>query len=43
VHGALAHEAVGAYFALEADDLKLAARIPAVHLGGAVEVRPCAK
>jgi hypothetical protein len=36
--------AVGGYFVLEADDLdaalKLAARIPAARLGGAVEVRP---
>lgn len=42
-----AKEAVGGYLVFEADDLdaaiKLAARIPAARLGGAVEVRPCAK
>jgi hypothetical protein len=39
--------AVGGYFMLEADNLdaaiKLAARIPAARLGGAIEVRPVAK
>ena len=39
--------AVGGYFILEADDLdaavKLASRIPAARLGGAIEVRPVAK
>jgi len=38
--------AVGGYFMLEADNLdaaiKLAARIPAARLGGAIEVRPVA-
>ena len=37
-------EAIGGYLTYEADDLdaaiELAARIPAAHLGGAVEVRP---
>jgi hypothetical protein len=37
-------EALGGYFLFEADDLdaaiELAARIPAVRMGGAVEVRP---
>jgi hypothetical protein len=37
-------EALGGYFALEADDLdaaiELAARIPAARLGGAIEIRP---
>ena len=39
--------AVGGYFVFEADDLdaafKVASRIPAARLGGAVEVRPVAK
>src|SRR5262245_56365798 len=39
--------AVGGYFMLEADNLdaaiKLAARIPAARLGGAIEVRPVEK
>jgi hypothetical protein len=39
--------AVGGYLMLEADNLdaaiKLAARIPAARLGGAIEVRPVAK
>ena len=39
--------AVGGYFIMEADDLdaavKLASRIPAARLGGAIEVRPVAK
>ena len=39
--------AVGGYFMLEADNLdaavKLAARVPAARLGGAIEVRPVAK
>jgi hypothetical protein len=38
-------EAVGGYFAFEADDLdaaiELAARVPAARLGGAIEIRPC--
>jgi hypothetical protein len=38
---------VGGYYALEAEDLgaaiKLASRIPAARLGGAIEVRPVAK
>jgi hypothetical protein len=42
-----ANRAVGGYFVFEADDLdaalKLAARVPAARLGGAVEVRPVAK
>jgi hypothetical protein len=42
-----AGRAVGGYFVLEAEDvdaaLKLASRIPAARLGGAVEVRPVAK
>jgi hypothetical protein len=42
-----AQGAVGGYLVLEADDLdaaiKLASRIPAARLGGAVEVRPVAK
>ena len=42
-----ARGAVGGYFILEADDLdaavKLASRIPAARLGGAIEVRPVAK
>jgi hypothetical protein len=37
-------EAVGGYFILEADDLdaaiEVAARVPAVRYGGAVEIRP---
>jgi hypothetical protein len=37
-------EVLGGYYILEADDLdralELAARIPAIRLGGAVEVRP---
>jgi len=37
-------EALGGYFVLEADDLdaaiELAARVPAVRMGGAAEVRP---
>ena len=37
-------EALGGYLFFEADDLdgaiELAARIPAAHMGGAVEVRP---
>jgi len=40
-------EAVGGYFLYEADDLdaaiELAARVPAVRFGGAVEVRPIAE
>ena len=40
-------EAVGGYFFFEADDLdaaiELAARIPAAHMGGAVEIRPIAE
>src|SRR5262245_46841344 len=39
--------AVGGYFVFEADDLetavKVASRIPAARLGGAVEVRPVAQ
>jgi hypothetical protein len=39
--------AVGGYFVLEAEDvdaaIKLASRIPAARLGGAVEVRPVEK
>jgi hypothetical protein len=39
-----AKEALGGYFLYEADDLdaaiKLAARIPAARMGGAIEVRP---
>jgi hypothetical protein len=39
-----AKEHLGGYFLVEADDLDaalaLAARIPAVRMGGAVEVRP---
>src|SRR5262245_23721153 len=42
-----ARGAVGGYFMLEADNLdaaiKLAARVPAARLGGAIEVRPVAK
>jgi hypothetical protein len=42
-----ARGAVGGYFIFEADDLdaalKVASRIPAARLGGAVEVRPVAK
>jgi len=42
-----ARGAVGGYFILEAENLdaaiKLAARIPAARLGGAIEVRPVAK
>src|SRR5262245_39259210 len=42
-----AARAVGGYFVFEADDLdaalKLASRIPAARLGGAVEVRSVAK
>ena len=42
-----AHGCVGGYFILEADHLdaavKLASRIPAARLGGAIEVRPVAK
>src|SRR5262245_43905885 len=42
-----ARGAVGGYFMFEADSLdaaiKLAARIPAARLGGAIEVRPVAK
>ena len=37
-------EAVGGWFVLEADDLdaaiKVAARVPAARLGGAIEIRP---
>jgi hypothetical protein len=37
-------EAVGGWFILEADDLdaaiEVAARVPAAHYGGAVEIRP---
>jgi hypothetical protein len=37
-------EALGGYFLLEADDLdaaiELAARVPTVRMGGAIEVRP---
>jgi hypothetical protein len=37
-------EALGGYFLFEADDLdaaiELAARVPAAHMGGAIEVRP---
>jgi hypothetical protein len=37
-------EAIGGYYVLEVDDLdaaiELASRIPAVRLGGAIEVRP---
>ena len=40
-------EAIGGYFLFEADDLDaalaLAARIPAAHMGGAVEIRPIAE
>lgn len=40
-----AASAVGGYMIFEADNLEeavaLAARVPAVRLGGAVEVRPC--
>jgi len=36
--------AVGGYYVLEADDLdaaiKVASRIPAARLGGAIEIRP---
>jgi len=42
-----AGQAVGGYFVFEAEDLdaalKLASRIPAARLGGAVEVRPVAR
>ena len=42
-----AAQAVGGYLVLEAEDLeaavRIAARIPAARLGGAVEVRPAAK
>jgi hypothetical protein len=42
-----ARGAVGGYLMLEADNvdaaIKLAARIPAARLGGAIEVRPIAK
>ena len=42
-----ASRAVGGYFVFEADDLeaavKLASRIPAARLGGAIEVRPVAQ
>jgi hypothetical protein len=38
--------AVGGYFVVEADDLdaaiEQASRIPAAHLGGAIEIRPSA-
>jgi hypothetical protein len=37
-------ESIGGYFLFEADDLdaaiEVASRVPAAHLGGAVEVRP---
>lgn len=37
-------EALGGYFVLEADDLdaaiELAAKVPAAHFGGAIEIRP---
>ena len=39
-----AKEALGGYFVYEADDLdaaiEVASRVPAAHMGGAVEVRP---
>jgi hypothetical protein len=42
-----AEHAVGGYFVFEADGIEaavqLASRIPAAHLGGAVEVRPVAR
>jgi hypothetical protein len=42
-----ANGAIGGYFVLETDSLdaaiRLAARIPAARLGGAIEIRPAAK
>src|SRR5262245_43877414 len=42
-----ANGAVGGYYVLEADNveaaIKVAARIPAARLGGAIEIRPAAK